>query len=275
MKLSKRFQIKYKEDYAKIMGIDLSAFWESWEKIVNSSMFNHDDLIETLDYLVKFYKDEVSDFSDPSLYIFGSEQFDEMMHDLSDKEADKYQDFFIKINSHYSLNEMMHSIIYHYGDKLDWDTILTNTLFDESDGFQINNRGMTMIETYYDVMFSKVNENKSYRPADSSLFFVCLELGVDISYRYMKASIFNDSTTFVDELLGLILHIFAEDMDVDETPFIIFTPDGYDGDPISICVVNLHSRISFDEEMLGLIEAVQKTMAAEEDEDDFGDDIGF
>ena len=287
MKFSRRFKSKYKDELNTIFSSkDYEVLFEAWDSIINSDAFDEEDLIEILDVLMKRgVQKAVFDFNPINNLIY-YDKIDQMMFELDKDDIDKYKAYFLSLNNIYTLNSMSEFIISFYGNKLKWDVILTNTLYEKVDRELINNNAFDMIAYFHEIMFSTEIDNDNYEPAQESLFFKCLELGAELPYNYLRNSIYQNNTTFSTKLYELFQYCLAT-MDTDGyTGFVEVTSlnSSEELESFNICVELIVRRLSFDYDLCDFLE---KQLDIEEDDvnlkgvtfnildDDDDDDLGF
>jgi hypothetical protein len=282
MYFSKRFEKKFKSFYPDISSTDYEVAFNAWENILDSENFEEKDLIEIMDNLVKRgnlgYVMEVN----PINFVVNHPRFVDLFFELPDNTIEKYKDFFISVNVILSLNDIPEFVVYHYGDNLNWEIILENTLNEEVDGTKINNDAYTLINVYHEIMFSNEIQNSSYKPAPFHHFFKCLELGAEIPYDYMKKSMMNGNTTFSSELIDFVNYsINANEIEEFEGFIYVSYRNARNEDQtINVCFDHILRRLLNDEEMLEFLEEIDFGGDDEIDEEivtdfDIDDDLGF
>lgn len=261
---------------------------DAWESIIYSDDFDELDLREILDILKKRdLKKSLFEFN-PIENLIYYDKFDQMMFELEKEDIENYREHFLSFNTIYTLNNMSEFIISFYGDELNWDVILTNTLYEEVDGESINNYAFDMIANSQEIMFSTEIDNGKYVPAQASLFFKCLELGAEISYNYMRNSIFQNNTTFSHELTKLFQYCLVLKDSDDYSALVESTllNSNEELETFKLCIDLIVRRMSFDDE---LCEFLEKQLSIEEEDielqdtsfdnikplDDEDDDLGF
>lgn len=282
MNFSKDFKKKYESFYKDISSKDYETAFTAWSNIINSEMFDEKDLIEVMDNLVKRGNLGYIMELNPINTVLNEESFEELFFELDDQYIDKYKDFFISINEVLSLNDIPEFVVYHYGNSLNWEIILENTLNEEVDGIAINNYAYTLIKMYHEIMFSNEIKNNNYKPAPYHHFFKCLELGVEIPYDYMKESMISRDATFSDELLKLINYAITTNEKDEFTGFIemSFRNSKQEDESMNLCIELILRRLLNDDEMLEFLEEIDCDEVDNDEDDivtdfDIDDDLGF
>jgi hypothetical protein len=283
MKFSKQFKKKFPKEVSIILkDSNYDTTLDAWESIIYSDDFDDLDLREILDTLQSIdLEKSLLDFNPINDLIY-YDKFDQMMFELDKDDIEKYKAYFLSLNSIYTLNIMSEFIISFYGDELNWGVILTNTLYEEVDGESINNYAFDMIANFQEIMFSTEIDNGKYVPAQASLFFKCLELGAEISYNYMRKSIYQDNTTFSHELTKLFQYCLVLMDSDDYSPFVESTllNSNEELETFKLCIDLIVRRMSFDDELCDFLE---KQLSIDEEDsldnikplDDDDDDLGF
>lgn len=283
MEFNDRFKKKFREQYPDIFSEDYEVSSIAWSSIIDSEEFDMTDLGDVFDVMMKR---ETLGFLELDLInlILNHEKVNELFFEFKDDDVLKFKDFFLSKIDLYSLNDMPEFIVSHYGKKLNWENILRNTFYFESDGLTINNNAYTLIKKYHDLMLSTEIENDEYKPASKSLFFKCLEVGAEIPYDFMKDSIFNENTTFATELDNMITYVISLEDPEQYSGFIGIKMEDSTED-ISLCIELLMRRVYNDEDMryfYGLEKVEDDFIDTSDDNDEnsindfeIDDDLGF